>query len=101
MRVQTMVERSQKATLSSLRHVNEAVLDVVTPLFTELEPYLKVTTQLPGVGRLPTPKEAITRWFEFSEGVLKEQKEFLTKFVTLLPEPPVEPHVVKPAAKAA
>lgn len=101
MTVHSIVDRNEKATLSSLRHTNEAVLDLVKPLFTVLQPYLRMTMELPGFDRLPTPKETVALWFEFGEGVLKEQKEFLTRLVALLPEPRVETPVTKPSTKAA
>jgi hypothetical protein len=101
MKVYEIVDRNQKAAVSALHHRNQAVLDVVKPFFTTSERFLNATAELPFVGRVPTPKETIARWFGFYGEILEEEREFLLGVVTLLSEGTVEPPVAKPAAKAA
>jgi hypothetical protein len=101
MKVDETIGRNQAAALSVLHHSNEAVLDVMKPLFATSESLRKVATELPVVDRLPTLREAVEQWFGFFDGVLKEEKEFLLGVIGLLPERMVTPPLVKPAAKAA
>jgi len=96
-----IVDRNEKAAVSALRHRNEAVLDLVKPYFTMSERFLDAKTELPLVGRLPTPKETVAQWFGFFGEILKEDRELLLGVVKLLPENTVEVPASKPAAKAA
>jgi hypothetical protein len=95
------VGRNQNAVLSALHHGNEALLDMMKPYFTLSGSFLKITTKLPIVDRLPTPKETVEQWFGFLDGLLKEEKEFLLGIADLLPDRTVKPPVVTPTAKAA
>ena len=101
MNVYEIVDRNQKAIVAAMHHRNEAVLDVVKPFFTMSERFLNATTELPYVGRLPTPEETVAQWFGFWGDVLKEERELLLGVVRVLPERAVEPPAVKPTAKAA
>jgi hypothetical protein len=101
MNVFEMVDGNQKAAVSALHHRNEAVLDIVKPLFSMSERFLDATAELPYVGPLPTPKETVAQWFGFFGEILKEERELLLGVVRLLPEHTVESPVAKPAAKAA
>jgi hypothetical protein len=101
MNLYEIVDRNQKAAVSVLHDRNNAVLDAVKPFFTTSEQFLSAMAELPFVGRLPTPKEAVTQWFGFFDEMLKEEREFFLGVASLLPEHTVEPPVAKPAAKAA
>ncbi len=101
MKVYEIVDQNQKAAVLALHHRNEAVLDAVKPFFTMSERLLNATAELPYVGPLPTPKEAVAQWFGFFGEILREERELLLGGVSLLSEPAVESPAVKPAAKAA
>jgi len=101
MDVYEIVDGNQKAAVSALHHRNEAVLDMVRPLFTMSERFLNATAELPLVGPLPTPKETVAQWFGFFGEILREERELVLGVVSLLPEPTVAPPMAKAAAKAA
>lgn len=91
------VGKNQKAVLSALHHSNEALLDMMKPLFATTEPVLKATSELPLADQRATPKEIVDQWFGFLEEVLKEEKSFLLNVAGLFPEaeakaPPVKAH---------
>lgn len=101
MTIHETVGRNQKQAMLALHHVNEAVLDVVKPLMSRTEPYIRITRELPYVDRLPTAKESLEQWFGFFEDVLREERTFLNHVVDLLPQRGPTSHVVKTAPKAA
>lgn len=101
MSVPKIVGQNQKAVLAAMRHSNEALLEVMKPLFASSEPFVKATSELTGTDQLPTPKEVVDQWFGFVEEVLKEEKAFLLNVADLIPELPPKTQPVKAAPKAA
>jgi hypothetical protein len=63
MSVYETIGRNQTAALSALHHSNEAVLDLMKAFITRYESLPRVTTELPGVDRLPTRKATVEQWF--------------------------------------
>lgn len=101
MTVYETVGKNQKAVLSALHHSNEALLDMMKPLFATSEPLLKATNGLPLAEQRATPKEVVDQWFGFLEEVLKEEKTFLLNVAGFFPEAPAKTPPVKAARKAA
>lgn len=96
-----IVGQNQKAVLSALHHSNEALLEMMKPLFASSEPLLKRTGELPMADQLATPKEIVDQWFGFLEEVLKEEKTFMLNVAGLFPAVTGKTPPVKSAPKAA
>lgn len=101
MSVYETIGRNQKQALLALHHGNEAVLDVLKPFMGRTEPFLRVVRDLPYVHRLPKARESVDQWFGFFEDLLKEERDFSTHFVGMLPDHHMTPTAVKSTPKAA
>ena len=101
MNLHDRVARNQKQALLRLHRRHEVVLDLLKPVLGRTGRVARVTRDLPYVDQLPTPRESVDQWFDFFGQVLKEERQFVTHVVDLLPTRKVEHPVVKRTPKAA